>query len=273
MPKFTGDRNYQGHHTHTEGLSAEDRYEKGTVLTHWFSGMLQPHHLTGPYLPRADCTGWYASVMFVRKKSHRSETMMSQKNGQWHKATSLWFLHDRHQLLANVEFLHENTVKTNRQHGPHAWWFCCAPDHSVLTCLIRCIFWQSCSPVRKYDAIVIIPSWWQIRPCPLVIIEALHELHRWLWLAEPLTVRVGVYLRAIWSDKALGQDSSEDVYHRAAHSTKCCKKWTESMWEGLRVSQIASPYISCCSWDKWTCGLTLLYFPDIPSLSPGWSDC
>lgn len=144
MPEFTGDRNYQGHHTRTEGLSAEDRYEKGTVLTHWFSGMLQPHHLTGPYLPRADCTGWYASVMFVRKKRHRTETMMSQKTGQWHKPTSLWFLHDRHQLLACVEFLLENTVLTNTVfvHGDfvvhlailclHAWSGVYFGSHAVL---------------------------------------------------------------------------------------------------------------------------------------------
>lgn len=79
MPEFSGDRNYQGHHTRTEGLSVEDRYEKGIVLTHWLSGMLQPQHLTGPYLLWADCTAWYASVMFVRKKRHRSESMMSQK--------------------------------------------------------------------------------------------------------------------------------------------------------------------------------------------------
>lgn len=52
----------------TAGLSAKDRYEKGVVLTHWLCGMLQPQHLTGPYLSRADCRSWYASVIFVGKK-------------------------------------------------------------------------------------------------------------------------------------------------------------------------------------------------------------
>lgn len=52
----------------TTGLSEEDRYEKDVVLTHWFGGMLQPRHLTGPYLPWADCTSRYASVIFVGKK-------------------------------------------------------------------------------------------------------------------------------------------------------------------------------------------------------------
>lgn len=56
MPQVSADRNYQGHHTHMEGLSVEDRYEKRVVLTHWLSGMLQPQHPTGPYLSGADCT-------------------------------------------------------------------------------------------------------------------------------------------------------------------------------------------------------------------------
>lgn len=65
--------------TRTTGLSVEDRYEKGVVLTHWLGGMLQPQRLTGPYLPWADCAAWYASVIFVGKKRHRCESTMSQK--------------------------------------------------------------------------------------------------------------------------------------------------------------------------------------------------
>lgn len=42
MQEFSGDRNYQGHRTRIEGLSADDRYEGGVVLTHWLGGMLQP---------------------------------------------------------------------------------------------------------------------------------------------------------------------------------------------------------------------------------------
>lgn len=66
-------------YTRTTGLSVEDRYEKGVVLTHWLGGMLQPQRLTGPYLPWADCAAWYASVIFVGKKRHRCESTMSQK--------------------------------------------------------------------------------------------------------------------------------------------------------------------------------------------------
>lgn len=66
-------------HTRTDGLSVGDRYEKGVVLTHWLSWMLQPQRLTGSYLPWADCTAWYSSVIFVGKKRHRGESMMSQK--------------------------------------------------------------------------------------------------------------------------------------------------------------------------------------------------
>lgn len=79
MPRVGTNWNYQGHHTHIGGLSVEDRYEKCLVLTHWLSGMLQPKHPTGPYLSGADCTAWYASVIFVRKQRHCSESMMSQK--------------------------------------------------------------------------------------------------------------------------------------------------------------------------------------------------
>lgn len=77
------DWNYQGHHTRIEGLSAEDQYEKCVALTHWLSGMLQPQHPTGPYLSGADCTAWYVSVIFVRKKRHCRESMMSQKQARY----------------------------------------------------------------------------------------------------------------------------------------------------------------------------------------------
>ena len=48
----------------------------------------------------------------------------------------------------------------------------------------------SCKKIWCQEQIVIIPSWWQIRPRPLVVIAAVHQLHQLLWLAEPLTVRV-----------------------------------------------------------------------------------
>lgn len=68
--------------------------------------------------------------------------------------------------------------------------------------------------------IVIIPSWplpWrQIRPCPLVVIAALHQLHQLLWLAEPLNVRVWV---SIWGlsgpIRAQKETAEQHVYHRA----------------------------------------------------------
>ena len=102
MPEFIVDGIYQWHHTCIHSLThALQAYllrigmKKGVVLTHWLSGMLQPQRLTGPYLPWADCTAWYASVIFVGKKRHRGESAMSQKTGQWHKLASLRFLHDR----------------------------------------------------------------------------------------------------------------------------------------------------------------------------------
>ena len=71
MPEFRQNRNYQWHHTplhtHREPICWWSVW-KGVVQTHWLGGMLQPKHLTGPYLPWADCTAWYASVIFVRKK-------------------------------------------------------------------------------------------------------------------------------------------------------------------------------------------------------------
>lgn len=79
-------------HTCTAGLSVDDRYEKGVVLTHWLSGMLQPQHLTGPYLPWADCTAWYASVIFVGKKDTAVKARwVKKKTGQWHKLTPCGF--------------------------------------------------------------------------------------------------------------------------------------------------------------------------------------
>lgn len=103
MPEFSGDRNYQGHHTriHLRAacLSVVDQYEKGVVLTHWLSGMLQPQCLTGPYLPWADSTVWYASVIFVRKKRHCSKRTMRKKTDQQYKLTSLRFMNDHDHLL------------------------------------------------------------------------------------------------------------------------------------------------------------------------------
>lgn len=84
MPEFSGDRNYQWHHihfhTHCRPICSGSVWN-GVVLTHWLSGMLQPQHLTGPYLPWADCTAWYASAIFVGKKRHRGESTKSQKTG------------------------------------------------------------------------------------------------------------------------------------------------------------------------------------------------
>lgn len=100
-------------HTVTAGLSAEDRYEKAVVLTHWLGGMLQPQHLTGPYLPWADCTAWYVSVTFVGKKDTAVRARWVKKTGQWHKLTSLRFLHDHDHLLVCVDSLLEKMLDTN----------------------------------------------------------------------------------------------------------------------------------------------------------------
>lgn len=116
----------------------------------------------------------------------------------------------------------------------------------------------SCKKIRSQEQIVIIPSWplpWrQIRPCPLVVIAASHQLHQLLWLAEPLTVRVWV---SIWGLSGLiraGKETAErHVYHRAAHSTKGCKEYRQSRWwEGLSVIHSFSVHVHC-SWQKqWT---------------------
>jgi len=100
-------------HSRTAGLSVEDRYEKGVVLTHWLSGMLQPQHLTGPYLPWAGCTSWYASVIFVGKKDTAAWARWVKKTGYWHKLTSLRFLHDRDHLLVSVDSLVAKLFDTN----------------------------------------------------------------------------------------------------------------------------------------------------------------
>lgn len=109
------------------------------------------------------------------------------------------------------------------------------------TCLHRCTFLQSRCPVRKYESqelIAIIPSWplpWrQIRPCPLVVIVALHQLHRLLWLAEPLAVRVRVSICGLSGLIRAGKETAErHVYRRAARSAKGCKEYRQSgWWEG-----------------------------------------
>lgn len=262
MPEFSGDRNYQGHHTRTEGLSVEDRYEKGVVLTHWLSGMLQPQHLTGPYLLWADCTAWYASVMFVRKKRHRSESMMSQKKKK--RASDINLLPCGF-CMTVINCLFVSTLSFRRRsRQTHPAQFSCM---AILWCTSPCCAYMpervyilavmlSCEKVWSQEPIVIIPSWWQIRPSPLVVIAALHELHQLLWLAEPLTVRVGVSIWGLSAPIRAGtKTAAQHIYHRAAHSTKGCKKYTESMWEGLSVIHSSSIRL-CCSWHKWTCSQT-----------------
>lgn len=264
MPKFSGDRNYQGHHTHTEGLSVEDRYEKDVVLTHWLSEMLQPQHLTGPYLYWADCAAWYASVIFVRKKRHRSESMISQKTGQWHKASSMWFLHDGEQLLVCVDSPLEKKLETNKSSISWCTWSFCAymPEQVYFSTVTL-----SCKKIWNQEQIVITASWWQIRrPNPLVVIAALHQLHQLLWWAGPLTVRVRV---SIWGPSSLiraGRKTAvRHVYNGAAHSTEGCKKW--SVWEGLSIIHSFSVRLNCVR-HKWTCMQTT---QTIWSPSPGWS--
>lgn len=132
------------------------------------------------------------------------------------------------------------------------WSFCAYMPERVYILAVM----LSCNKIWSQEPIVIIPSWWQIRPSPLVVIAALHELHQLLWLAEPLTVRVGVSIWVLSAPIRAGtKTAAQHVYHRAAHSTKGCKKYTESMWEGLSVIHSFSIRL-CCSWHKWTCSQT-----------------
>lgn len=159
-------------HTVTAGLSAEDRYEKGVVLTHWLGGMLQPQHLTGPYLPWADCTAWYVSVIFVGKKDTAVRARWVKKTGQWHKLTSLRFLHDHDHLLVCVDSLLEKMLNTNTVMD--AWHLALVLEvflhvgmviHLITDCAYMpaqvyiLVVVSSCTKTRSWYQTVIIPSW------------------------------------------------------------------------------------------------------------------
>lgn len=151
---------------------------KGVVLTHWLSGMLQPQHLTGPYLPWADCAAWYASVIFVGKKDTVVRARWVKKTGQWHKLTSLRFLHDHDHFLSALYSLVEKTLNTKQVQCSYGClilstgiciFFVCGyhrtPDHwqclhactGVHLYIVHCSR-QSCRPVRKHEAKSRLPS-------------------------------------------------------------------------------------------------------------------
>lgn len=218
MPQVGTNWNYQGHHTHIGGLSVEDRNEKCLVLTHWLSGMLQPQHPTGPYLSGADCAAWYASVLFVRKKRHCSESMMSQKQAR-----------DINPLPHNFCVW---TIKSSCLLTPSLWrsvhcsFFCTR----MLWCILHLGPWV-CNVLYKNMK------------------SRLSSFYQDGRLSRPLVVPAGLAAVASWGSDAMGLTLSETdkiragtktavqhVCHRAAQSTE---GYSDSQWKGSVTSNFS----------------------------------
>lgn len=189
MPQVSTDWNYQGHHTRIESLSVEDRYEKCVVLTHWLTGMLQPQHPTGPYLSGADCTAWYASIIFVRKKRQCNENMMSQKQAHFPIISAC--------ARSHACFCRHLAYEEARDAGG-------APSEQEY---YGAVYTQKHVFVMSYMKIWRADCHRSIKMADKPVLLSSHQ-RLLLWLAEVLTLRVWLYLRPICCDKRRHKNSS-----------------------------------------------------------------
>lgn len=204
-----------------------------------------------------------------------------KKTDQWHKPTSLWFLHDCDQLLVCLYSQLQKTLKTNPSssvfmHGDivvhltmlclHAWTGVYSGSHAVL--------WESMKPRADCHHSIMMTDKTQS--------SCRHSGLAWApsaavasWASD--CAGRSLYLRAICSDKSWDKDSSathlppscsqherlQKIYRVNVRGFKCHT-------QQLHTSMLFLPQVNMQSNNK-KCSLVLLYFSDIPSPSPGWS--
>lgn len=120
MPEFSGDRNYQRHHTcahshmHCRPICWRSVWERCCAhsLAQW--DVATPALISPEQTAQLDMHLSYLS----ERKTQRWKHDESKKTGQWHKLTSLWFLHDHDHLLVCMDSLAEWMFVLNATDAP-----------------------------------------------------------------------------------------------------------------------------------------------------------